>query len=121
VKQVLLISLLFSFSLTAGTTNPSFECGLYQVQGKLRQNNQGHFLLVFNHGSTSPFELILIGGDKDKMITSLDTHIKAKIYVPNPIKTQHRPLVFLKAFTAGEIKSNINLLKKTSCKDKKHL
>jgi hypothetical protein len=119
---MLLLSLITAIKVTPSEASPqvTFECGVYSVRGWLQQNERGAFLLVIGKGTSSPFELELLGGDFDSKLRNLGSEIEAEIYVPNPIKNPNRPFVFLqRVFSSVKrpLNNPIQLVSKSKCKD----
>ncbi len=98
VKNLILISVCcISLQLKAQIVRmiPQFECGRYRVQGKLILNQENYFILSVRNGTSSPFELILFGGDFDSKLKSVGSLISTQIYVPRKIASQVLPVAYL--------------------------
>ena len=89
VSKVLLISFLLNTHLAFADMEiiPHFKCGEYLVQGKLIFSRSGDFLLRIRDSSSSPFELILLGGDIEKKLSLSNTNVVVKVLVENEIKS----------------------------------
>ncbi len=70
------------------------ECGNYEGIGTLHRNSQGMIILAFNEKTTSPAEVILLGGGVFKKVERLELKTKVGFYVPSPIHGNEQPYVF---------------------------
>ena len=98
VKLLILTSLwLFLFEANAEQVQfvPQFDCGEYLVQGKLILNKENTFVLSVKNGTSSPFELILLGGDFDSKLTAAGKFVGVQVYVPQRITSQKLPYTYL--------------------------
>lgn len=74
---------------------PHFGCGTYLVRGHLGMGDSVHSVLTLQYQSSSPFELILLGGDQAEKLDHVGKDITVRIYVPQPIDGNDSPFVFL--------------------------
>lgn len=99
---------------------PDLECGDYWGQGNLRLNNQGEYVLTFNESSSSPSEVITLGGAIKEKHEKLGAKVAVEFYVPRPIKSNQQPYVFFQKFVpiVHEIdKDFVRRLAKKKCND----
>jgi hypothetical protein len=94
--------LLFARSAFALPVIPNLECGVYLAHGHLRRGAHGEFKLILQERSSSPFELILLGGGSREKLTRVDSVVKVAFYVPAPIHDNQLPNVFLQGFLRAE-------------------
>ena len=103
VRQILYVSFFLSATPGGASVLP-LTCGHYLGNGQIELNSQGQVLLALQKGSSSPLELILLGGDLDQRREYLGTEATVDFYVPRKIVGNHEPFVFLKSFTKTERK-----------------
>src|SRR4051812_38063129 len=85
---------------SGSTIKPHFDCGMYQVSGRLRHSGRQDFVLTVRAGTSSPYELILLGGNISDKLEHVDTRVSAEIYVPHPIHDNLKPFVFFQKFVS---------------------
>jgi hypothetical protein len=78
---------------------PHFECGEYLVHGLLLLNGRHQFVLQIRDKSSSPYELLLGGGEVQSLLENQGTHVELKILVTKPIHDNKRALVVLESLT----------------------
>ena len=102
VKTLLLISFLHSGIIFCSADkilpDPEFKCGLHNFYGKFAKTGAGSFIITLRHGSSSPLEFILLGGNLSKKLDSLNSYVRIQVYVPQPVKDNSRPFVFIQKF-----------------------
>lgn len=122
VKKILCISALVSVPLFGEPPLP-LACGHYLGKGVIGKNAQGQALLILQKGSSSPLELILLGGDfqQRQELSGLETVVD--FYVPRKIASQNEPFVFVKSFTKTDQKfppEGLIKVRKDACGLKKY-
>lgn len=118
VKQALFISLfLMTFESQGFSVVPQMGCGLYLVQGTIGLNNQQSFVLRVQENTSSPYELILLGGDSEEKMRRMGQPITAEVYAFKPIKGNNNPTVLFQRYSDKSLKaqSPVVLLKEESC------
>ena len=120
VKTVLLISFLVP-QLGFGKMEiiPQLDCGNYLVKGRFQWTEAGDFILRIRDKTTSPFELIVLGGNAEQKLEHSGSLLQAEVRVERKITSNNRPFVKLVQFSpAISLKDNedYRLLKKSSCK-----
>ena len=118
VKTLLLISTFFFTSeakeIVKWSILPDFDCGYYQVTGKVLFDKNKDIIISLRHGSASPYSLILLGGSEKEL--RVNRWVSAIIYVPRKIKEISRPYVYLQKFVSLKMQDqSIYKLKKMSC------
>ena len=117
-RSLLLISFMLAASANGGI-QPNFECGIYRISGEVGMNNNKNYVLTVRKGSSSPYELILVGGNTREKRSRVGARVTAEIYVPQPIKSNNRPFVFLREFQKfGPDDVEAVLMRKADCGDK---
>ncbi|HWU44290.1 MAG TPA: hypothetical protein VN132_12655 [Bdellovibrio sp.] len=124
VKTALLISFIFAVSTASAKMEviPHLSCGDYLVRGHLVFTRSGDFILRWREKTSSPFELILLGGDPEEKLKNSNSNVVAKVSVNRKIESNNHPFVNILSF-GGEAKDfakdqDYKLLKKHSCKVK---
>lgn len=102
VKMALLISIFLLAPLKAFSYSilPDFDCGSYLVRGTLGLNNRGSFTIKIQANTSSPYELILLGGDFDQLRSLIGLPVTAEIYVFKPVKSNNDPVVVFQKWGA---------------------
>lgn len=117
--KIALVCSVFMFSNLASAVSfePTTECGIYQVRGKLSFDNNDNLTIRIPGGT--PSELILVGKGLEKAISKEGEEISAEIFVPAKIDGSRRPFVELKKFLPEMIDSNkpVVMVSKKSCKN----
>jgi hypothetical protein len=74
----------------------NLECGTYKAFGRFGLNSKQLFVLSIAQNSFSPAELLVIGGNVEEKIRSLNKMVSIEFYVPEPISgTSGKNVVFL--------------------------
>ena len=123
VKRLLWVSLMcippsFGQTRIPSVPRPPLDCGNYQIQGIVRKNSSGDFILSVHSETKSPFELLLIGGGLFARESHLGNHVIADVYVPQTIHDDRLPFVYLQEFlTTRKIESTdfVDKIQSLSC------
>lgn len=123
VKTLLSISFFVCSIICAAEWSvlPNYDCGTYKVSGYFSKNAGQNFIITVRQGSSSPYELIVLGGEIPEKLDRANTEVNLLVYVPAPIKSNNKPLVFFQKFLDNNHKVNeFELVAKEKCglKDK---
>lgn len=81
---------------------PDLPCGTYLGQGEMAVNSNGDYLLALNKKSSSPTELLVLGGKIADKRSRIGLKVWVEFYVPKAIKSNEQPFVFLQKFVKLE-------------------
>ena|ERR1035441_8784188 len=92
-------------------------CGTYQTKGNLDVNSAGQFILTIRKDTTSPIELILLGGSASHKLRNIRREVALEFYVPKALNGNNRPFVFLQSFLRRDsIQINeLRFIKRENC------
>ncbi|MBK7845539.1 MAG: hypothetical protein IPJ71_17985 [Bdellovibrionales bacterium] len=82
--------------------SPSFDCGIYLLNGNLRTSENGLHVLVMREKSPSAFEVVLLGGEMKDVLDREGAHVGAKVYFPRPVRSSRNPIAYLQGFVQGD-------------------
>ncbi|MCB0367172.1 MAG: hypothetical protein H6624_04550 [Bdellovibrionaceae bacterium] len=95
---------------------PALNCGTYVLNGQIRLNEQGQYVLVMRADSPSAFDVVLLGGDQVKLIDAQETLVAAKVYFPQPSQDNRVSMAYLEDIRNGDPRQqNPVLLQLESC------
>lgn len=81
---------------------PSFDCGIYLLNGKLRRSENGLHVLVMREKSPSAFDIVLLGGEIEGVLDRNGAHVGAKVYFPQPVTSGRNRIAYLQEFVQGD-------------------
>jgi hypothetical protein len=82
--------------------SPSFDCGIYLLNGKLRTSANGSHVLVMREKSPSSFDVVLLGGEMKDVLDREGAHVGAKVYFPQPVRDSRNSVAYLQGFIQGD-------------------
>ncbi len=118
------IGLLTSFSYFSNSSAdqfllaPNFDCGLYTFNGYFTLRNDNLFSLIIQKDTTSPYELLIIGGNFDEKMSMINTAQTIQLEIRKPIHSNTRPLTFYYGKKKDQNVSYFKLLKPLKCQFK---
>ena len=81
---------------------PQLNCGTYVLNGQIRLNEQGHYVLVVRPDSPSAFDVVLLGGDQIQLMDRQGTLVAAKVYFPQPSQDNRVAMAYLEDIRKGD-------------------
>lgn len=81
---------------------PNLNCGTYILNGQIRLNEQGHYVLVMRPDSPSAFDVVLLGGDQIQLMDRQGTLVAAKVYFPQPSQDNRVSMAYLEDIRTGD-------------------
>lgn len=103
-KKAAFVSLLALLALSSSAQaekhllKPALQCGQNQIWGRFVQNDNGNFILRIRHGSSSPVEFIVLGGNVKEKLSRLNTDVRMVVDVKHLIRGNDRSFVHLVRF-----------------------
>ncbi len=85
---------------------PELECGIYEAYGTIYLNNQNEFIMAIQKNTSSPYELILLGGDFKRKLISIGLETAVSVYVYKKLKSNNPPYVLFQNFLPLSNKKN---------------
>ncbi len=110
------VSPLFVAADVWGFSNlPDLKCGTYKLHGRLGMNNQSQFVLTMQNHTSSPYELIVLGGDPSQKMNFLNSDVSIEAYVYRPLNSNNAPFVLFQKWSPSISQEPVTLLKSEHC------
>ncbi len=121
---VLWASLLCTFNAYSSSLRfdhaKKISCGRCEINGMLKRNRNGQFIVQLYGKTPWPLEFVLLGGDISDKLTYLNTPVSAEVYVPKAGKASAIQLVALKKLALNRTNAPEQIIQKSElkCHDK---